>query len=127
MRIVLMMGVLLLSAGCIVATPRRPVPPAPPPRPVAMGYDEAVRLGFQQCRARGYECRLKEAHRTGKDVWKVKFEAFARGARGRLHLDFDAFSRRVLKVEDRVKSRRDDDDWDDGRGHGRGKKKDRGR
>ena len=92
-----------------------------------MSYDEAVGLGFGQCRSRGYECRLKEAHRTGNDVWKVKFHAFAPGAKGHLHLDYDAYTRNLLKVNEKVKGRRGDDDWDDdgddGHGHGRGRKK----
>jgi hypothetical protein len=33
-----------------------------------MSYDDAVGLSFGQCRSRGYECRLKEAHRTDNDV-----------------------------------------------------------
>jgi len=94
-----------------------------------MSYDEAVSLGFSQCRTRGYQCDLKEAHRTGNDVWKVKFRAWVSDdARGHLHLDYDAYSRALLKVDDKMKARRgddddDDDDRDDGRGHGRGKKK----
>lgn len=134
MRIVLLLGVLLLAQGCAVHVipPRRPgsppPPPPPPSQPVAMSYDEAVGYGFRQCQSRGYECQLKEAHRTGNDVWKVKFRAFAPGAKGHLHLDYHAYSRELLKVDEKVKARKDDhdhDDWDDddGRGHGRGKKK----
>jgi hypothetical protein len=138
MRIALLLGGLLTFSGCVIHSrplPRhapRPQPPPPPPpsRPVAMTYNEAVDLGFGQCRARGYECRLKEAHRTGNDVWKVKFHAFASGAKGHLHLDYDAYTRNLLKVNEKVKARgggRDDDDDDgdddDGHGHGRGKKK----
>jgi hypothetical protein len=94
-----------------------------------MSYNEAVGLGSDFCRSRGYECHLKEAHKTGNDVWKVKFRAFASGAKGHVHLDYDAWSRSLLKVDEKVKARRDDrddddDEWDDdGRGHGRGKKK----
>jgi hypothetical protein len=92
-----------------------------------MSYDEAVSLGLEQCRVRGYQCELKEAHRTGNEVWKVKFHAFAPGAKGHLHLDYHAFSRALLKVDEKVKAQknddREDDDRDDGRGHGRGKKK----
>jgi hypothetical protein len=95
-----------------------------------MSYSEAVDLGFGQCRSRGYECQLKEAHRTGNDVWKVKFRAFAHDAKGHLHLDYDAYSRNLLKVDEKVKARRDDDDWDDdddhGHGHGRGRGKKKG-
>jgi hypothetical protein len=94
-----------------------------------MSYEEAVDLGFGQCRSRRLECRLKEAHRTGRDVWKVKFHAFARDAKGHLHLEYDAWSRNLLKVDEKVKARRDDwddDDWDDGHGHGRGRGKKKG-
>jgi len=87
-----------------------------------MTYKEAVNLGFSQCRSRGYECRLKDADRKGRDVWRVKFNAFTRGARGHLHLDFDAYSRRLLRVDEKVKGRRHDWDDDDHR-RGRGKKK----
>lgn len=91
-----------------------------------MSYDEAVRRGFDQCRSRGYRCELQEAHLTGNNVWKVKLRAFAQGAKGHLHLDFDAYSRNLLKVDEKVKGRggRDwDDDDDDWGGPGRGKKK----
>jgi hypothetical protein len=91
-----------------------------------MSYDEAVSLGHGQCHSRGYRCELKEAHMTGNHVWKVKFRAFAPGAKGHLHLDYDAYSRALLKINEKVKGKGDDDwddDDDDGRGHGRGKKK----
>ncbi|WP_338863640.1 hypothetical protein [Myxococcus stipitatus] len=136
MRIALFVGVLLLASGCVVHTrhPPRPGPPPPPPRPSAMSYNEAVDRGFGECRARRYDCRLKEANRTGRDIWKVKFFASAPGARGHLHLEFDAYSRNLLKVDEKVKARRghdhdddDDDDWDDDdHRHGRGRGKKRG-
>ncbi|QRN98915.1 hypothetical protein JRI60_07755 [Archangium violaceum] len=132
MRIVLLLGLLSLAPGCVLHTGRghypRPAPsPAPPPPPRAMSYDEAVSLGLGQCRSRGYRCELKEAHLKGHDVWKVKFQAFAPGARGHLHLDYDAYSRALLKVDEKVKSKGDDwDDDDDGRGHGHGRGKKKG-
>jgi hypothetical protein len=92
-----------------------------------MSYNDAVSLGLEHCRARGYQCELKEAHRTGNDVWKVKLRAFAPGAKGHVHLDYNAYTRALLKVDEKVKARKDegweDDDRDDGHGHGRGKKK----
>ncbi|WP_228559474.1 MULTISPECIES: hypothetical protein [Myxococcus] len=132
MRLALVIGCLMLASGCVLHTrsphPHPPPPPPPPHRPVAMTYREAVDLGFNQCRSRGYECRLKDADRKGRDVWRVKFHASTRHARGHLHLDFDAYSRSLLRVDDKVKARRhdwddDDDDDDDRRGRGRGKKK----
>ncbi len=96
-----------------------------------MSYDEAVSLGLGQCRSRGYRCELKDAHLKGNDVWKVKFQAFAPGARGHVHIDYHAYTRELLKIDEKVKGRRDRDDddwdddrdWDDHRGHGRGRKK----
>lgn len=128
MRILMLLGVLLLAQGCVIV-PRNPgrVPPPPPARPSEMSYDEAVSLGFRHCQSRGYQCQLKEAHRTGNDVWKVKFAAYASGAKGHVHLDYHAYTRELLKVNEKVKAHKDhdhdDDDDDDGRGHGRGKKK----
>ncbi len=86
-----------------------------------MSYNEAVALGSDFCRSRGYECQLKEAHKTGNDVWKVKFRAYAPGAKGHVHLDYQAYSRALLKVDEKVKAK--DDDWDDDDHPGRGKKK----
>lgn len=81
-------------------------------------------MGHAQCRARGYRCELKEAHLKGGDVWKVKFRAFAPGAKGHLHIDYQAYTREILRIDEKVKGRKKDG-WedDDGHGHGRGKKK----
>jgi len=129
MRILMLLGVLLLGQACVVVPARGPVRvPAPAPsRPSEMSYDEAVGLGFRHCQSRGYQCQLKEAHRTGNDVWKVKFAAFASGAKGHVHLDYHAYTRELLKVNEKVKAEKDNDDDDDGRGHGRGKKKGHGK
>ncbi|WP_375767932.1 hypothetical protein NR798_40640 [Archangium gephyra] len=132
MRTVLLLGLLCLAPGCIVRGyhPHRPPPGPPPPR--AMSYDEAVSVGFSECRYRGLRCELKEAHLTGKDVWKVKFHAFAPGARGHLHLEYHAYTRELLRVDEKLKDKdrdRDRHDWDDdddGRGHGRGRGKKKG-
>ncbi len=93
-----------------------------------MRYDEAVGLGHNFCHSRGYECRLKEAHTAeGGDKWKVKFQVRTASAKGHLHLDYDAYNRNLLKVDENVKARKHgghghgkhgkhgkhDDDWDD--------------
>lgn len=95
-----------------------------------MSYNEAVGRGMDFCRSRGYECHLKEAHMKGNDVWKVKFRAFAPGAKGHVHLEYQAYSRALLRVDEKVKAKKhahhdDDDDDDDHRG--RGKKKGHGK
>jgi hypothetical protein len=127
MRILMLVGVLLLAQACVVVPVRRVPGSPPPPPPVSrpMSYNEAVALGSDFCRSRGYECQLKEAHMTGNDVWKVKFRAYAPGAKGHVHLDYQAYSRALLKVNEKVKAKHDggDDDWDDDDDHGRGKKK----
>ncbi len=130
MRTLLLLGLLCLAPGCIVRGYHPHRPPPRPPSPRAMSYDEAVSMGFSECRSRGLRCELKEAHLTGRDVWKVKFHAFAPSARGHLHLEYQAYTRELLDVDEKLKGReRDRDDWDDdddGRGHGRGRGKKKG-
>lgn len=77
-----------------------------------MTYDEAVSLGRQYCAHRGYACDLKEAHMTGDGVWKVKFEVEG-GLKGHVHLDYNAYSRGLIKSDEKVKERH-------GKGHGKG-------
>jgi hypothetical protein len=85
-----------------------------------MSYDEAVHQGYQLCRSRGYHCHLRNAHRTGNDVWKLQYEASAGNARGHLLADYHVYSRELLRVDERV-ARRDHGRDDDGHGHGRGR------
>ena len=107
--------VLLLGSGCLVIRPRRAV---------QLTQREALSVGLYECQLRGYECHLKEAHRTGNDVWKVKFAARKGLQRGHLHLDLDAWSGNVIKVNDKMRGGgkghdSDDDDDDDHRGRGK--------
>ena len=74
-----------------------------------MVYDEAVSLSLQYCQGRGYGCQVHEAHLTGNNVWKVKLKVGG-GLKGHVHLDYDAYSRTLLKVNEKVKERH---------GHGR--------
>lgn len=109
-----------LTTGCIVHTHPRPVvtnpppqqqpppqyqPPPPPPPPVRqpMSYQEAVQLGVNFASSRGYNSQLKEAHMTGNNVWKVKLAVYRGDVRGHLHLDYDAYSRALLKSDEKVK------------------------
>lgn len=140
----LAIAVALVGSGCAVRMTRgehRRLPPPPPgtsypapapapapPPPVVyrMSYDEAVHMATQYAAARGYSSYVKKAHLTGNDVWKVKLQVRRADARGKLHVDFDAFSREVIRAQENVKYRKhardddhDDDDDDDRRGKGR--------
>ena len=122
-----LIAMLSLFTGCLVRVlPGHPVPgpvvvPAPGAR--AMSYDEAVYLGTQYCRNRGFTCDLKHAHMTGNGVWKINLKVEG-NLRGQVHLDYDAYSRALLKADEQVREHRghghddDDDDHGHGRGHG---------
>lgn len=94
-----------------------------------MTRSEALSVGLSECQLRGYTCTVKEIHRTGNGIWKVKFAANRGAQRGHLHLDLDGWTGDVLKVKDKMKAKgRDkdkdhDDDDDDDRGRRRGHKK----
>lgn len=77
----------------------QPAPPPPPPPPAIrpMASDEAIRRGTDYCRARNYGCRLLDVDLAG-NVWRVNFDAVSPFARGRLHLEFDALSRNLIRV-----------------------------
>ncbi len=92
-----------------------------------MSESEAIAAGHGFCRDRHYACRLKEAHLTGKDRWKVKFDASRGDASGKGHLEFDAYSRALVKVDENVKARGRGHGWDDDHHPGRGKGKGKGK
>jgi hypothetical protein len=115
---------LMVSTGC-ATTVRvgRPTPPPPPPVVVAqpMTYNEAVQLGLSYAHQRGFNANVQEAHMTGNQVWKVKLNVFRGPESGKLKLDYDAYSRALLRADEKVKVRGhghkhaswDDDDDDD--------------
>lgn len=100
--------------------PQRPLPPAPPPAPLSSG--EAISLGHAWCNQQGYACRLDNVNLAkGQSRWKVKFDAQSyrgpsrhrgRGhgkgnqAQGKVHLEFDAWSGQLLRVDEKGKLRR---------------------
>src|SRR5262245_22340526 len=100
-----MLAVLLPLAlsGCAVRLASGPVPLHVHSSPQAMQYDEAVSMGGSTCQSRGYNCQLKEAHLTGKDIWKVKYRVARGSATGHLHLEFHAITRELVKVKEKVK------------------------
>ncbi len=108
------------GSGCIFRSTRAYVPGS------RMDYREAVGRGTDECRSRGYDCGLKEAHATGNGRWMVKFAVYRPNAKGHLHLEYDAFSRALIRADEKVKAKggkghdRDDDDDDDDHGRGRG-------
>lgn len=144
---------LSMVSGCAVRMSRpeytRPLPPPPPiqqPAPVVqrMSYDEAVSRALDYAHSRGFASRVKKAHLTGNDVWKVKLEVVRADAKGKIHIDLDAYSREVIRAQEHVKFKKpkhhkkkyvrgdwdedeyeldDDDDWGPDRGRGKGKHK----
>ena len=115
---------LVSSTGCAVRMSRpgpSPLPPPPPPpaRVVhEMSYQEAVDRAVAYARDRGYWSEVEKAHRTGNGVWKVKLAVERADARGRLHIDFDAHTRKVIRAQEKVKYAKHH-----GHDHGRGKGK----
>lgn len=98
-------------SACAVRMEARPdeMPPPPPFAPPSMSYEEAVELGSRYASDRGYGYRLQEAHLIDGRYWNVNFRIFDHERPGRLHLEYDAFSRQLLNADARL-----------GRGHGRG-------
>ena len=126
----------LFGTGCAASLRVHPRPspmPAPNPPPVAviqpMSYQEAINAGLSYAHQRGYDAHVKQAHLTGNDIWKVKLGVSRPNASGKLHLEFDAYSRSLIKADEKVKARhgkhsrdrdddQDDDDDDDERQQG---------
>lgn len=106
---------LTLVSGCVVRNVRGPL------RPGAMTYDEAVSRALSYAQSRGYQASIEHAELTGKAVWKVKLLIARPGANGKLWVDFDAYTREIVKSKEKLKGPKDrDDDHDDdhrGKGH----------
>ena len=93
------------------ARPDEMRPPPPPPfGPPSMSYEEAVQLGSRYASDRGYGYRLQEAHLIDGRYWNVNFRIFEHERPGRLHLEYDAFSRRLLNADARLGRRHGEDD-----------------
>ncbi len=127
MRNVLLLGSLVsvLLSGCFF----RPVNSSggpyygnrpPPARP--MSYQEAVDRGFDECRSRRLQCRLQNANLSHNDsVWKVRMRAVGNQRKGHLFLEYDAYSRDLLRADAKIRPWRrnspprwdNNDDWDD--------------
>jgi hypothetical protein len=97
--------------------------PPPPPEPSPMTYDEAVQLGSGYARSRGFEYRLDRAQLEGHRAWKLRFDVRTREARGELELAYDAYSRALLKADEKLRPDhgRGDDHDDDDRHHDNGR------
>lgn len=114
-----------LSMSCAVHLVSPPPPPPPlPPAPHMMSYEEAVQLGSNYAGSRGYQYQIRQAHLAGNRVWKLRFDVLRADARGRLKLDYDAFSRQLLNVDEHLRpNHRGDNDDDEEDDHGRGHRK----
>ncbi len=100
-------------SGCAVRMEARPDemrPPPPPFSPPSMSYEEAVQLGSRYASDRGYGYRLQEAHLIAGRYWNVNFRIFEHERPGRLHLEYDAFSRQLLNADARLGRRHGEDD-----------------
>src|SRR5713226_6190827 len=99
-------------SACALRMEARPdgLPPPPPPAPQMMSYEEAVQSGSAYARDRGYGYRLREAHLDNGNLWKLNFQIFEHERPGRLHLEYDAFSRQLLNADARLGRRHGEDD-----------------
>jgi hypothetical protein len=95
---------LVSTTGCAVRMSRPDAPPPPPGRKVQqMNHDDAVGRAMAWARDRGYDSHLKEAHRTGNGVWKVKLEVARHDAHGKVHIDLDAYTWEIIRAQEKVK------------------------
>jgi hypothetical protein len=108
-------------SACAMRMEARPdeMPPPPPFVPPSMSYEEAVQLGSRYASDRGYGYRLQEAHLIDGRYWAVNFRIFEHERPGRLHLEYDAFSRQLLNADARLgRGHGEDDDHEDDAEHG---------
>ena len=101
-------------------------PPPPPMTPQPMSYEEAVERGSSYARQGGYEFHLHDAHLADGRVWLVNFRIFEHQRPGKLHLEYDTFSRQLLNVDRRVARRNGDDDDEQHEEHDHGHRERRG-
>src|SRR5438067_6283552 len=92
----------LAFSGCVVRVESEPVHARPGYARTPMTYEEAVAVGTRDCQSRGFSCYLKEAHGGGDGLWKVKFEVARGDARGQLHLEYDGWSRALVRADENV-------------------------
>jgi len=78
------------------------VPVVPPEGPRPAEEKEVVRAGDAWCRSRGYVCVLEDAHVEGQSRWVLRYRVEG-GGRGEVGLTFDAFSRALLGVREKVR------------------------
>jgi hypothetical protein len=73
--------------------------PRPPPQPRLMTYEEATSRGMQLCSERGFQCRPVDAA-LAANVWRVELDARRADVAGRLHVELDALTRAVLRLDE---------------------------
>jgi hypothetical protein len=76
-----------------------PPPPPPPPAPRLLTSGEAVSAGSEACAQRGYACRLVAAT-LAMPVWRIDFDARRYDRAGPLHVDVDAYTRAVVRIDE---------------------------
>jgi hypothetical protein len=105
MNRVLMLGLFCGLSACAMRVQSRPN--APPPM---MSYEEAVEIGSSYAQQRGYGYQFEEAHLANGRLWTVNFHIFEQNQRGRLHLEYDAYSRQLLSADARLGRQHPHDD-----------------
>jgi hypothetical protein len=104
MNRLLMLGLFFSLSAC--ATRMESRPNAPPPM---MSYEEVVELGSSYAQQRGYGYQFQEAHLANGHLWAVNFHISDQDQRGRLHLEYDAYSRQLLAADARLGRRHHED------------------
>ena len=104
MNRLLMLGLFSSLSACAMRMESRPN--APPP---IKSYEEVVELGSSYAQQRGYGYQFQEAHLANGHLWAVNFHIFEQEQRGRLHLEYNAYSRQLLAVDARLGRRHNED------------------
>jgi hypothetical protein len=96
---ILIVALCVLTEGCIFRLPGHYYGP-PPTR--TMNYDDATGLALGECRSRGLDCRVKEAHLQGNGIWKVHLRGYGNGRAGNIKYEYDAHNWNLLRTDEKI-------------------------
>jgi acetolactate synthase regulatory subunit len=94
-------AVLRIDEPAPVVVAPTPMPPGPVPAPPARFIlaDEAASIALRICQQRAYQCRLTGSA-LDRSVWRVEVEARRERTFGNFHVEVDAVTRAVLRVDE---------------------------